>query len=273
MSMKIAINGAGGRMGRAVIAAAETLGGFEIVGGTARAGDSCVGQDLGALASIRLLGINVKDEMSCFGGAEAVIDFSAPEGALEALNAAPAGAAVVTGTTGLSAEQQKAVEDAAKTRPVVQAGNFSIGVNLLSALVKMAASRLPEEWDIEIEDIHHRRKADAPSGTALMLGRAAAEARGVELDRHMAVDRHGVRKAGDIGFSVSRAGGVIGEHTVSFTSDRERVALSHSALDRAIFAEGALHAARWAAGRAPGLYDMADVLELRIRGLEPSFTE
>lgn len=239
MTLKIAVNGAAGRMGQAVIAAAESLEGFEIVGTVDRSGGD-------------------------YGAADAVIDFSTPDGALAALAAMPPGAAFVTGTTGLDPDQQARIAEAARARPVVQAGNFSIGVALLSGLVEIAARRLDESWDVEVAETHHRRKADAPSGTALTLANAAARGRGATLDVAAGMARAGARRPGLIGFSVSRAGGVVGEHSVSFTSERERVTLSHDAFDRAIFAEGALHAARWAAEGAPGLYGMADVLDLKI---------
>jgi 4-hydroxy-tetrahydrodipicolinate reductase len=237
MTLKIAVNGAAGRMGQAVIAAAQSLDGFDIVGAMDHDGGD-------------------------FGAAQAVIDFSTPAGALAALAALPPGAAFITGTTGLGAEQQRAIVQAASSRPVVQAGNFSVGVALLAGLVEMAAKRLDDGWDIEVAETHHRKKADAPSGTALTLARAAARGRNGTLDVAAGMDRSGPRPAGLIGFSVSRAGGVVGEHAVSFTSGRERVTLGHDAFDRAIFAEGALHAARWAAGQPPGLYGMADVLDL-----------
>lgn len=239
MILKIAVNGAGGRMGQAVIAAAGTLPGFAVVGAADHDGGS-------------------------FGDAQAVIDFSTPDGVAAALAAMPAGAAFVTGTTGLTAAQQQTIVEAAKARPVVQAGNFSVGVALLAGLVEMAARRLGPDWDIEVAETHHRRKADAPSGTALTLANAAARGRGVALDLKAGMDRNGTRREGLIGFSVSRAGGVVGEHAVSFTSERERVTLSHDAFDRAIFAEGALHAAKWAVGKSAGLYSMADVLDLRL---------
>jgi 4-hydroxy-tetrahydrodipicolinate reductase len=238
MNLRIGINGAGGRMGRAVIAAAQAVPGFEIVATAGRSGGG-------------------------FGDARAVIDFATPEGALAALAALPHGAAFVTGTTGLDARQQAAIEAAAQTRAVVQAGNFSVGVALLTGLVEIAAKRLDDLWDIEVYEAHHRRKADAPSGTALTLANAAARGRGVALDVSGGMDRRGARKPGAIGFAVSRAGGVIGEHEVSFTSERERVSLAHSAFDRAIFAEGALYAARWAVSQKPGMYGMADVLDLK----------
>ncbi len=232
-------------MGRALFDAVAARGGFEITASAGRAGI-----DAGA-----------------FGKAGAVIDFSTPEGTLAALgvlSTLPASTAFVTGTTGLTPDQQSAIEAAARRRPVVQAGNFSVGVALLAGLAEIAARRLDEAWDIEIAETHHRRKLDAPSGTALALAAAAARGRGTSLDAAAGLDRTGARPAGSIGFSVSRAGGVVGEHAVSFTSDRERVALSHTAFDRGIFAEGALHAARWAHGRAPGLYSMADVLDLKF---------
>jgi len=163
----------------------------------------------------------------------------------------------------LSDEDEAAIAEAAKTVAIVKSGNMSVGVNVLTALVEHAARTLDESFDIESFEAHHRAKADAPSGTALMLGRAAAKGRGFELeDLKAAADRSGVRKTGDIGFSVFRGGGVVGEHRVSFASMQEVIALSHSAIDRGLFAKGAVAAARWAVKQPPGLYSMRDVLGL-----------
>jgi len=265
MTLKLAINGVAGRMGREVARAAAATDAVRLVGGADRPGAEAAGGDLGALAGGEPLGVAVMDGPDAFRDAQAVIDFSTPEAALAALAALPEDCVFVTGTTGFDATKDEALRRAAARRAIVAAGNFSLGVNLLSALVAIAARALGEDWDIEISETHHRRKADAPSGTALMLGRAAAHARGADLDGMTEYDRRGhtgPRSAGKIGFSVSRAGGVVGEHEVTFTSETERVRLGHDAFDRSIFAAGALRAALWAAGRPPGLYDMRDVLEL-----------
>ena len=186
---------------------------------------------------------------------------------LARLAAAGGGVALVIGSTGMSAADEQRVREASSRIAIVKSGNFSLGVNLLMGLVRQAAAALPAaDFDIEVFEAHHRRKIDAPSGTGLMLGRAAAEGRGVELDQVAERGRDGItgaRKPGAIGFSVLRAGGIVGEHSVVFAAEDEIVTLSHSARDRSLFARGALAAARWAAGRSAGLYDMMDVLGIR----------
>ena len=266
MSLKIAINGAGGRMGREVIRAAHAMKNITLIGGSVRPGSESEGEDLGRIGGLDRLGIATVSDESAFTDAQAVIDFSTPDAAIKMLGVLPEGCAFITGTTGYDREQSKTMEAAAQDRPIVAAGNFSLGVNLLTALAETAAKALGEDWDIEISETHHRRKADAPSGTALMLGRAAARGRNASLDALAEYARYGQtgpRKEGKIGFQVSRAGGIVGEHEITFTSETERVLLGHTALDRSIFAEGALKAALWAAGQKPGLYDMQDVLGLK----------
>ena len=195
---------------------------------------------------------------------EVVVDFSAASAsaALAAESASlsdPPG--LVIGSTGFSAEQEAVIARAAGRVAIVKAGNFSLGVNMLVGLVRQAAAALPaRDWDIEVFEAHHKRKIDAPSGTALMLGRAAAQGRGTALAEPVSPDRNGARTEGEIGFSVLRAGGIIGEHSVTFASENEILTLSHSARDRSLFANGALAAALWVRDRAPGLYDMQDVL-------------
>ena len=199
-------------------------------------------------------------------GADVIIDFSTPESAaaLATLAGARGGPALVIGVTGFSEAENAAILAASRTAPIVKSGNFSIGVNVLAGLVAEAARRLSaEDWDIEILEAHHRRKRDAPSGTALMLGEAAASARGVALSRVAARPREGVcgpRRSGEIGFSAVRGGGIVGEHSVLFADEDEIITLSHSARDRRLFARGAVTAALWVSTRGPGLYDMADVL-------------
>ena len=198
--------------------------------------------------------------------AQVVIDFTTPQSSVALARAAMSrgGPALVIGTTGLDASDLAAIDAAAGRVPIVRAGNFSVGVNMLLGLVEQAARTLgPQTYDIEIFEAHHRRKVDAPSGTALMLGKAAAAGRGVDLDEVSSRDRDGItgpRKTGDIGFSVMRGGDIIGEHSVSFAAGDEILTLSHSARERGLFARGAVEAARWVAGKPPGLYDMRDVL-------------
>ncbi|MBL8535844.1 MAG: 4-hydroxy-tetrahydrodipicolinate reductase [Hyphomonadaceae bacterium] len=265
MTISIAIAGAAGRMGRALIRAAAEDARFRIVGGTERRAEF-LGVDLGALAGIAPLFMTTADAAEAAAEqAEVWIDFTAPEATIAALNAlrgATARAAIV-GTTGLSDEQRTAIADHAKRIAIVQSGNFSLGVNLLAALVEQAAARLGPEWDIEIVEAHHRRKVDAPSGTALLLGEAAATARHRKLAELRLPAREGVtgeRASGKIGFSAVRGGGIVGEHDVIFAAEREVITLSHRALDRALFADGALRAALWVADKPPGLYSMRDVL-------------
>jgi 4-hydroxy-tetrahydrodipicolinate reductase len=179
--------------------------------------------------------------------------------------AAKAGTAHIIGTTGLSAEDEKLIAEAAKRTVVVKSGNMSMGVNLLAALVKQVAKTLGEDFDVEVVEMHHNKKIDAPSGTALMLGRAAAQGRGIKLEERSARGRDGVtgaRRAGDIGFASLRGGTVVGDHTVIFAGPAERIELTHKAEDRMLFARGAVRAALWARGQKPGLYSMTDVLGL-----------
>ena len=201
--------------------------------------------------------------------ADAVIDFTAPDASVDLAGHAAdrGGVALIIGTTGLSPGQEAAVAAAAERIAVVRSGNFSLGVNVLLGLTEQAARRLDAaDWDAEILEAHHRRKLDAPSGTALMLGEALARGRGVALEDVRASVRDGVgdpRRSGDIGFAVLRGGGVVGEHSVAFLTEDEQITLSHSARDRSLFARGALAAARWVVGKPPGLYDMQDVLGFR----------
>jgi 4-hydroxy-tetrahydrodipicolinate reductase len=244
MTLAIAVAGCNGRMGRALIEAASHDARFSITGTTTRGG-----------ASASAAGAN----------ADVWIDFTTPEAtitALDALGDSKVRAAVV-GTTGFSAEQESRIAAHARRIAVVKSGNFSLGVNLLSALVEEAASKLGVGWDIEIFEAHHRRKVDAPSGTALMLGEAAARGRGGTLKELRLAARDGLagpRKDGGIGFASLRAGGIVGEHEVTFAAEREVLMLSHQALDRGLFADGALAAALWAVNQAPGLYSMRNVL-------------
>ena len=200
---------------------------------------------------------------------DVVIDFSTPEASVELARACAerGGPALVIGSTGLTPEQDALIEAAAEKIAIVRSGNFSLGLNILIGLVEHAAQRLDgRDWDIEVLETHHRRKVDAPSGTALMLGEAAANGRGRDLEDVRSAPYDGItgpREPGKIGFASLRAGGVIGEHTVLFGSEDELLTLSHSAIDRSLFAKGAVAAAAWVRNRRPGLYDMQDVLGFR----------
>jgi 4-hydroxy-tetrahydrodipicolinate reductase len=246
--LKLGVAGAKGRMGAAVLAFVEERADVSLAAAFDQPGRGEVKQALVV--------------------SDVIIDFSVPSGsaALARAAAAHGGPALVIGTTGLGPEDEAAIAEAARVVAIVKSGNFSLAVNLLAALVGEAARRLPAEaWDIEILEAHHRRKVDAPSGTALLLGEAAARGRGVELATAAERGRDGLtgpRNAGAIGFAALRAGGIIGEHSVIFASDEEVLTLSHSARDRRLFARGALTAALWVRGKPPGLYDMRDVLGL-----------
>lgn len=266
MTLQIAIAGAGGRMGRALIRAAAEDARFSLAGGSERRDSPALGADLGTLAGLAALGVVTTESASAAASkADVWIDFTTPDAtltALEALTAAKARAAVI-GTTGLTPAQEDALAAHAQRLAIVRSGNFSLGVNMLAALVEQAAAKLGPDWDIEITEAHHRRKADAPSGTALLLGEAAAKGRGAALKDVRLAPHDGLtgpRAEGGIGFSVIRAGGIVGEHDVRFGAEREVLTLSHQALDRAVFADGALAAALWAAGKPAGLYSMRDVL-------------
>lgn len=267
----VAIAGVAGRMGRQLAAVAIDRG-LAIAGASEVAGAEALGEDVGILAGRRAIGLKpVADTAAAAAGASVWVDFTRPGATLAALGALEGTTvrAAIIGTTGFSAAEERAIEEAAGRLAIVKAGNFSIGVNLLEALTRLAASRLGEGWDIEVLETHHRLKADAPSGTALMLGEAAAAGRGAPLSDLRAAPYDGPearREPGRIGFAVRRAGGVIGEHEVTFGAEKELIRLSHTALDRSVFAEGALHAAVWAARQPPGLYNMNDVLGLSHTG-------
>ena len=265
--VSVLVAGAGGRMGRAIIT--EAMGNTDVVlvGGVEHAGALTIGKDLGALVGLPDAGMTVGSGLAAgLTSAQAVIDFTLPDASLAIAHAAAAaGVAHVIGTTGFSDAQLAELETIASSIPIVKSGNMSLGVNLLLALVEQAARAMEKDFDIEIMETHHGAKLDAPSGTALMLGEAAAAGRGVELgEKAVGIDgnRVGERRAGDIGFSVVRGGGVIGDHAVQFLGDSEVITLSHHAIDRSLFAKGALAAAKWVAGRRPGLYSMQDVLGL-----------
>lgn len=270
-ALNVAVAGVAGRMGRQ-LAAMVLSRGLTLSGASETAAAGVFDEDVGVLAGQRPIGVWPSLHVSeAAAGADVWIDFTRPEatiGALGVLKGSPV-RAVVIGTTGFGPAQEAALEAAAARFAIVRSGNFSLGVNLLQALTRLAASRLGTNWDIEILESHHRLKVDAPSGTALMLAEAAAEGRGGALADLLAPPYLGPdtpRKEGRIGMAVRRAGGIYGEHDVMFGSPREVLRFSHMALDRAVFAEGAVHAAIWAASQAPGLYGMDDVLGLGHTG-------
>lgn len=265
--MRLVVVGAAGRMGRTLVRTVAETPGCRLVGAIEREGSPVLGEDAGVLAGVGAAGVRVTaDPLPVFAGADGVLDFTAPAATVAfAALAAQARIVHVVGTTGLGDDDVARLEAAARHARIVQSGNMSLGVNLLASLVRQAAAALGEEFDIEVLEMHHRMKVDAPSGTALLLGRAAAEGRGVALqDRSVRVrDGHtGARRAGDIGFATLRGGSVIGEHSVIFAGLGERIEFVHRADDRALFARGAVKAALWAFDRKPGYYTMADVLGL-----------
>ena len=265
--MKIGIVGCAGRMGRTLIQHIFDTPGAELGGGTEPSGPA-VGQDLGALVGVSPVGVTVgTDTAALFKASDCVIDFTvAAVAARHAELAAETGKSLVLGTTGLNAAAKEAVVNAAKSVCVVHASNFSVGVNVLFALTEKLASTLGPDYDIDILEMHHRHKVDAPSGTALSLGEAAAAGRKVDLQKVGKWTREGqvgARPVGEIGFATLRGGDVVGDHTVMFAAMGERLELTHKASDRGVFARGSLRAAQWLVGRKAGLYDMQDVLGLQ----------
>lgn len=265
--MRIAIAGAGGRMGRTLVRAIAETGGLVLAAALEQAGSPLIGQDAGLLSGLGSNGVLLgADSDNALAHADAVVDFTIPAASSAlAARAAAAGIVHVIGTTGFSADDEAKIGQAAQRTAIVKSGNMSLGVNLLAALVRRVARTLDQDFDIEVLEMHHNRKIDAPSGTALLLGHAAADGRGIDLKARSVMGREGhtgARKAGDIGFATLRGGTVVGEHSVIFAGPAERIELSHKAEDRMIFARGALKAALWARGKKPGLYSMADVLEL-----------
>ncbi len=261
----IVITGASGRMGQALVKAVAASDKMRLVGCVERAGHVWLGRDIGACMGGADLGVAITDDpLEAFARAQAVIDFTAPAATVGfAALAAQARAVHVIGTTGLEPDHHAKIDAAARHAVVVQAGNMSLGVNLLARLTQKIAAALDEDWDVEVIEAHHRMKVDAPSGTALMFGRAAAEGRGVTLEEAMVSGRDGItgaRTRGSIGFSAIRGGDIVGEHDVMFAADGERVVLRHIATDRNVFVRGALRAALWGQGQKPGRYDMMDVL-------------
>ena len=265
--MKIAVMGVAGRMGQELVRAVHAAQDCEVCGAVEQPNSPLIGADVGTIAGIGPIGINIEsDALDVIAKAEGIIDFTTPQATVEFAGlAANARIVHVIGTTGLTEADEAKILAAARHAPIIKAGNMSLGVNLLTAITKRVAEALDTDYDIEIVEMHHRDKVDAPSGTALMLGKAAAEGRGIKLEEHSVRARDGItgaRKRGDIGFATLRGGSVVGEHRVILAGPGERIELAHLAQDRGIFARGAVKAARWGFGKAPGLYSMADVLGL-----------
>lgn len=264
MALAVGVFGSTGRMGRMVTKAVTEADGMTVKKAADRAGSAHLGADIGELAGVGPLGVAVTDNVDAVLGVDVAIDFTLPEATLvHAARAAAMGTPLVIGTTGLSNEQETILAEHAKSTAIVYAPNMSLGVNLLLAVVEQVSAALDEAWDIEIVEMHHNRKVDAPSGTALGLGRAAAKGRGRAFDDVAVLSREGhtgPREQGQIGFATLRGGDVIGDHTVIFAGAGERVEIGHKASGRDVFAAGAVRAARWVAGRGPGLYTMRDVI-------------
>jgi 4-hydroxy-tetrahydrodipicolinate reductase len=267
MTTRIGVAGVAGRMGQMLVREIAGTSGAALSGGSEAAGNAAIGKDPGEIAGIGSTNLRVTaDAASLFASSEVVIDFTIPAASIaNARRAATSKKALVIGTTGFSAEDERAIAEAAKAAAIVKAPNMSLVVNLLMALTEQVASKLGPEYDIEIFEIHHKHKIDAPSGTALGLGQAAARGRGVDFASNAVRGRDGhtgARKPGTIGFAAARGGAEVGDHTVMFCGGAERLELTHKAHSRAIYAGGAVRAALWVAGRKPGLYTMKDVLGL-----------
>jgi len=266
--MKLLVVGAGGRMGQALVRAIVQMDGVTLVTAVDRPGTAVIGQDAGIVCGLsEPLGVPISDDaLSAFLNIDGVIDFTAPAATLQfAEYAAQMRVVHVIGTTGYDAADEEKIKAAARHAVIVKSGNMSLGVNLLAVLVRKAAKALDADFDLEVLEMHHKHKVDAPSGTALLLGEAAAKGRGIDLDAHSVRSRDGhtgAREKGSIGFATLRGGSVVGSHSVILAGEGERIELSHIAEDRAIFARGAVKAALWGFGKKPGLYTMADVLGL-----------
>lgn len=269
--VRIAVVGASGRMGKALISAIVETDGATLAGAIERQGADALGQDAGALVGQAALGVTLTDEpLAVLAACDAVLDFTVPAATLHyAELAAQARIVHVIGTTGMSADDEAALDAAARHAVIIKSGNMSLGVNLLAVLVEQAAAALPVDYDIEVVEMHHKAKVDAPSGTALLLGEAAAQARRLALEDIGVFTRHGItgpRPEGAIGFATVRGGSIVGDHSVLFAGPSERITLSHHAEDRSLFARGAVRAAMWGHGegtpKKPGRYNMRDVLGL-----------
>jgi 4-hydroxy-tetrahydrodipicolinate reductase len=265
--MRLIVVGAAGRMGRTLVRIVTETEGVTLAGAIERQGAAEIGADSGVLAGLPPNGIALSDDpLPLFAAADGVLDFTVPAATLAVAElAAQARIVHVIGTTGLSADDEAKIRAAARHAVVVKSGNMSLGVNLLASLVRQATRALGADFDIEILEMHHRAKVDAPSGTALLLGEAAAAGRDIDLDGHAVKVRDGhtgARRRGDIGFATLRGGSVTGEHSVILAGDGEVIEFTHKASDRALFARGAVKAALWGRDRKPGLYSMANVLGL-----------
>jgi 4-hydroxy-tetrahydrodipicolinate reductase len=265
--MRLAIAGAAGRMGRVLTRIIHETEGCDVAGGLEAAGSAFVGKDMGPLAGLPDIGVTITSDASALcASADGIVDFTIPAATTWLVDhTAHAGIVHVIGTTGIDSAGEAKIKAAAAKARIVKSGNMSLGVNLLAALVKRVAAALGEEFDIEVLEMHHRHKIDAPSGTALLLGEAAAQGRKINLKQRSVRSRDGhtgERNPGDIGFATLRGGSVVGDHTVIFAGGAERIELSHKAESRDLFARGAVRAALWAGGQKPGLYSMRDVLGL-----------
>jgi 4-hydroxy-tetrahydrodipicolinate reductase len=265
--MRLIVAGAGGRMGRTLTRVITETPGAVLAGALEAPGSELLGKDAGVLAGLPANGVELSADLwSMSANADGILDFTVPGATIANVAiAAQRGLVHVIGTTGLSASDDAVIKSVTSRAIVVKSGNMSLGVNLLAALVKRVAQSLDQSFDIEILEMHHKSKIDAPSGTALMLGESAAAGRKIALEECSARGRDGLtgaRRPGDIGFASLRGGTVVGDHSVIFSGPHERITLSHHAEDRSLFAHGALKAALWAHGKKPGLYSMADVLGL-----------
>lgn len=263
--LKLVIAGAGGRMGQTLTRLVHAHGACEVAGGLEPSGSPHVGKDQGIAAGIGEIGVTISDDpLTVLAKADGLIDFTVPAASVRLSEiSAQARIVHVIGTTGFSETDEEALRAASRHARIVKSGNMSLGVNLLASLVKQVAAALDESFDIEVLEMHHRHKVDAPSGTALLLGQAAADGRGIDLAKRSVRTRDGhtgARPEGDIGFATLRGGSVVGDHSVIFAGPSERITVSHHAESREIFANGAIRAALWAFDKKPGLYSMADVL-------------
>ena len=267
--MQLVVTGAAGRMGRSLIRAVDEVSGVTLSGAVERSGSDAVGKDAGELAGLAANGVLVSDDpLPLFAKAEGVLDFTAPAASVEfSALAAQARIVHVIGTTGCSDEDEARFDAASRHARIVKSGNYSFGINLLAVLVRQAAKALAaSDFDIDVLEMHHKHKVDAPSGTALLLGEAAAEGRGIDHDTHAVKVRDGItgaREEGTIGYATLRGGSVVGDHSVYLAGEGEVIELSHRALDRQVFAQGAVKAALWARDQKPGRYDMLDILGLK----------
>ncbi|MDX8398160.1 MAG: 4-hydroxy-tetrahydrodipicolinate reductase [Mariprofundaceae bacterium] len=265
--IKVIVTGASGRMGRMLVKAVDACDGVELVGATERPGSVLMGADAGNLAGIGALGVSLVDDLEACDKADVLIDFTAPQACLDHAHfVAKHGMAMVVGTTGFEDVQLVELKAILAASPVVMAANYSVGVNLALNLIQQAAQVLNADYDAEIYEAHHKHKVDAPSGTALAMGRALAAGRGVEFNDVAVYAREGItgaRTEGTIGFSVARAGNVVGDHKAMFIAEEERIEINHFAQDRIVFAKGAVRAAAWLLDQTAGWYDMQDVLQLK----------